>query len=272
MASTESSSPTPPRTQTPKPRWPLRWLLSLALTAMLANLMVPASWSAATSALALIFAAAASVAILVRTLPLQSVLFATFIIGLVGGAAHGLTVRTGLPFGPLSFGATSGPQLFNVVPWTVPLIWVVALLNSRGVARLALRPWRKTKSYGFWLMAITILLAFAFDLALESYARAKHLWFWLPTKISFTWQGASPLALLGWAFVSGIILAVIMPFLIRKQPGGSSQPDYAPLAVWGGAILVFTGNAALTGLWLPVVVDGILLLTVAVFCWRGARW
>ena len=44
-------------------------------------------------------------------------------IALIGGAAHGLSARTGLPFGPLSFGEQSGPQLFNTVPWTVP--WTV---------------------------------------------------------------------------------------------------------------------------------------------------
>jgi uncharacterized membrane protein len=209
---------------------------------------------------------------LARTLPLQSVLFAAFITALIGGAAHGLSARTGLPFGPVSFGEMSGPQLFNCVPWTVPLIWVVAIFNSRGVARLVLRPWRKVKNYGFLLMGLTAALALAFDVALEPLARAQHLWLWQPTKISVTWFGASPLSFLGWIFVTTLILAVIMPYLIRKQPGNQSTPDFTPLALWLGAVALFAIHAAQSAIWPAVAVDGILVAVVAGFCWRGAKW
>ena len=205
-------------------------------------------------------------------LPLQSVLFAAFITALVGGAAHGLSARTGLPFGPLSFGNTAGPQLFNTVPWTVPLLWVIAIFNSRGVARLMLRPWRRVKTYGFLLMGLTTLLALAFDLALEPFARTKHLWLWEPTKLSLTWHGASPLSFVGWAFVALIILAFIMPYLIRKQPGNPSAPDFAPLALWLGAIILFAVSAAQSGLWAALVLNIILAGVVAVFSSRGAKW
>lgn len=260
------------RTTAPKPVWPQRLLLALTLVATVASLFVPAKGSQPVDSLLLALAAAASVAILARTLPWQSVLFAAFITALIGGAAHGLSARTGLPFGPLSFGASSGPQLFNCVPWTVPLIWVVALFNSRGVARLILRPWRKVKNYGFLLMGLTTALALAFDLALEPFARAKHLWLWQPTKLNLAWHGASPLTFLGWTCVSALILAVIMPYLIRKQPGSSSKADLAPVCMWLGAIALFAVNAGLEGFWPAVAVDGILAGVTGVFCWRGAKW
>lgn len=256
----------------PKPMWPLRLLLALTLVAALASLFVPARQSAPVDAFLLVLAAAASVAILARSLPLQSVLFAAFITALIGGAAHGLSARTGLPFGPVSFGEMSGPQLFNCVPWTVPVIWVVAIFNSRGVARLILRPWRKVKTYGFWLMGLTAVLVLAFDVALETFARVKHLWLWHPTKLSINWHGASPLVFLGWFFVTSLILAVIMPYLIRKQPGSPSAPDFAPLALWLGALVIFSVNAALSGLWLALIVDAVLIVAVGVLCWRGAKW
>jgi uncharacterized membrane protein len=255
-----------------KPAWPQHLLLSLTLVAGVASLFVPARQSAPVDAFLLMLAASASVAILTRQLPLQSVLFAAFITGLIGGAAHGLSARTGLPFGPVSFGEMSGPQLFNCVPWLVPVIWVVAIFSSRGTARLMLRPWRKMKNYGFLLMAVTAGLALAFDFALEPFARVKHLWLWQPTKISITWQGATPMCFLGWMFVTLLILAVIMPYLIRKQPGSTSAPNHAPAALWLGAMILFGINAAQAGLWLEMAVDGILAAAVAFFGWRGAKW
>jgi uncharacterized membrane protein len=252
--------------------WPARWLLALTLATAAVGLLVPPSQTAPVDAILLALATATSVVILARNLPLQSVLFAAFITALIGGAAHGLSAKTGLPFGPISFGESGGPQIFNCVPWTVPLIWVVAVLNSRGVARLALRPWRKVKNYGFRLMGLTAALAVAFDFALEPFAREKRLWFWQPTKISVTWFGASPLSFLSWAFVSGVILAVIMPFLIRKQPGNSRAPDFAALALWLGLVTLFGINAAKAQLWPAVAVEGIIAAVVAVFCWRGAKW
>ena len=255
-----------------KPAWPHRLILTLTLAVAVATLFNPPGTTSNLDALLLLLATAASISALARQLPLQSVLFAAFSTALIGGAAHGLSARTGLPFGPLSFGATSGPQLFNTVPLTVPMLWVVAIFNSRGVARLMLRPWRRVKNYGFLLIALTAVLALVFDLALEPFARLKHLWLWQPTKISVTWFGASPLSFLGWGFVSLLSLAIIMPYLIRKQPGNPSAPDYAPLALWLGAMVVFAINPAQAGQWAAVILDAVAAVTVLGFSWRGAKW
>ena len=255
-----------------KKDWPHYLLLLLTLAAAAATLFNPPGTISNLDALLLLLAAASSIATLARTLPLQSVLFAAFITALIGGAAHGLSARTGLPFGPLRFNPTSGMKLFNTVPPTVLLLWIVAIFNSRGVARLMLRPWRRVKTYGFLLMGLTASLALAFDLALEPFASTKRLWSWERTKISATWFGASPLSFLGWTFVSLLILAIIMPYLIRKQPGNPSAPDYAPLALWLGAIVLFTANAAQTDLWAAVIVNIIIAGVAAIFAWRGAQW
>ena len=255
-----------------KPAWPARLLLALALATAAVGLFATGRGRATADSLALLLAAFASVAIVARTLPLQSVLFAAFITAGIGGAAHGLSTKTGLPFGPVSFGEPGGPQIFNCVSWTVPFLWVVAVFNSRGAARLILRPWRKAKSYGFRLIGLTTALALGFDFALEPFARARHLWFWHPTKISATWFGASPLNTVSWAFVTGVILAVITPFLIRKQPGQTSAPDFAPPVLWLGAVALFGAGAAEAQLWPAVAMDAIFAAVVAVLCWRGAKW
>jgi uncharacterized membrane protein len=247
-------------------------LLTLTLATAAATLFDLPGTTSNLDALLLLFAAAASVSALARQLPLQSVLFAAGITALIGGAAHGLSARTGLPFGPLFFGETAGPKLFNTVPWTVGLIWIVALFNSRGVARLMLRPWRRVKTYGFLLLGLTAALALAFDFALEPFARVKHLWLWQPTKIRLTWHGASPLSFLGWTFVALLILTIIMPYLIRKQPGQPSAPDFAPLSLWLGAIIVFSVTVAQAGFWTAVMVNVAIIGITAIFSWRGAKW
>jgi len=269
---TGAARPAAAETTLKKKAWPHYLLLLLTLAAAAATLFNPPGTTSNLDALLLLLAAASSIATLARTLPLQSVLFAAFITALIGGAAHGLSARTGLPFGPLSFGATSGPQLFNTVPPTVLLLWIVAIFNSRGVARLMLRPWRRVKTYGFLLMGLTAALALAFDFALEPFAHMKHLWLWEPTKISLTWSGASPLSFLGWTFVTLLILAIIMPYLIRKQPGNPSAPDYAPLALWLGAIILFSVNAAMASVWVAVIVNVVIAGVAAIFAWRGAKW
>lgn len=255
-----------------KKSWPHHLIIAITLAAAVATLFTPAGLTGNLEALLLLLATAGSISALARQLPLQSVLFAAFITALIGGAAHGLSVRTGIPFGPLTFGETVGPRLFDIVPWSVGLIWIIAIFNSRGVARLVLRPWRKVKNYGFLLIALTAALALVFDLALEPFASLKHFWFWHPTKIPVTWHGASPMSFLGWTFVALMILAVIMPFLIRKQPGNPTAPDFTPLALWLGAIVLFAVNSAQAGQWDAVTVDAVAGIVAGALAWRGTKW
>ncbi len=223
-------------------------------------------------ALLLLLATLGTIAALVRQLPLQNVLLATGIIALMGGAVDTLGVTMGFPFGPFLFSAEAGPQLFKTLPWAVPLIWVVAVLNSRGVARLLLRPWRKVRNYGFWLIGLTALLTALFDLALDPFAtRVKHYWLWLPTKFPVTWQGAPLVNFLSWAVVSVLILAFVTPALINKNPVRRA-PDFHPLAVWLGALLLFGCLSAQHGMWPAVVLDSVLAVVVTVFAIRGGRW
>jgi uncharacterized membrane protein len=249
--------------------WTLNALLGVAFVV---ELLVPGylSWiDAATIALAAI----ASIFALNRQLPLQNVLPAALITAVVGGAVHGLSARTAIPFGPVVFNSQAGFQIFDLLPWTVPFIWIVAIFNARGVGRLILRPWRKVRNYGYWLIGLTALLAVAFDFALEPFAwHVKHLWLWQPTKLAVNWHGASPLNFLGWGGVSLFILMFITPSLIKKQPGSASKPDFHPLAVWLGALLIFATGAAGAGLWWSVGADAAIAAVTTVFAVRGAKW
>jgi hypothetical protein len=152
-------------------------------------------------------------------------------------------------------------------------LWIVAIFNARGVARLILRPWRKVKNYGYWLMGLTAAMAVAFDVALEPFAwHVKHLWLWEKTKIAVTWQGTTLLNFLGWAFVALLIMVLAMPSLIRKQPGAPSAPDFHPLILWLGGLLLFIVGSAQAASWAPVAVDAAIAAVTTFFAVRGAKW
>ena len=257
--------------------WLLISLLAAAFALMLATLVAPSlhlpgSPNAPEIAL-LLLATASTIVSLERQLPLQNVLLAVAVIALTGGAAHALGAISGIPFGPFTFTSELGPKLFKTLPWAMPLIWIVVVLNSRGVARLILRPWRKTKTYGFWLMGLAAVLTMLFVLALDPFAsRIKHYWFWTPTTFPMAWQGAPLVDFLSWGIVTLLILAFVTPALINIQLSRRSSPDLHPLCIWLGGVLVFGIACAQNGLWPAVAVDSAIGIVTIVFAVRGARW
>jgi len=259
----------------------LHWLLTLVFAAafvlvvlmLFKVLKLSSRYSSLPEALLLLSGVACTVTSMTRRLPLQNVLLAAVVIAVTGGAMHTLGALTDIPFGPFAYGPGIGSEIFNTLPWTVPLIWVLAVLNSRGVARLILRPWRKVSGYGFWLIGMTAALTVLFDFALEPFAgRVKHYWIWIPTKFPLTWDGVPASNFLSWAAVALLIALLIAPALINKQPGKRNVPDFHPFAVWLGLILLFGTGCALRGLWDAAVADGILAVVITIFAIRGGTW
>jgi putative membrane protein len=222
----------------------------------------------------LILALAATLTALCRQLPAQNVLLATVIIGVISGGIHVLGSTTGIPFGPVIYTTAGGLRLFNALSWFVPLLWIVVLLNSRGVARLILRPWRKLRVYGYWLMGITTLLTLIFDLGLEPFAtRVSHYWIWGQTKIVVDWYGTPLSNFLGWLVTTLLALAFATPALMKKKPAKShSGADYHPLIVWISLNLLFIAAAFSQHLTLAATVSAIACVIVIPFAVRGARW
>ncbi len=216
-----------------------------------------------------LLAGGSTLAALGRHLPLQNVLFAGLLIALAGGATAWLDTKTGMPFGPVTFLAQ--PKLFGA-PAVLPLIWTVAVLNSRGVARLILKPWRTHRDYGFRLIGLTAGLTALFDLALEPFAtRVNHFWVWSSTRFPLAWQGVPLVNFFSWAVVTALILAFVTPLLIPKQPHPSHSPDFHPLGVWMGGVLFFGAGCAAHGLWAAAALDAILGAVVALLAIRGGR-
>jgi uncharacterized membrane protein len=248
-------------------------LVSFAL--VLATLLVPLNlpgnpgWP---EALLLLSATILTLATLASQLPAQNVFLAATGIAFIGCIAHGVGAATAIPFGLFTFTANAGPQLLNTLPWFVPFIWVIAVLNSRGVARLILRPWRKMRAYGFWLIGVTVMLTVTFGAALEPFAsRVKHYWLWSPTNLPFTWHGAPVTNFLGWLLVSLLILAFVTPALINKNPK-KSPPDYRPLVTWVLFDVLFAVGAATRELWTAVILCAVSALIVSAAAIHGAKW
>lgn len=223
--------------------------------------------------LLVVLTTATVLASLTRQLPGQNVMLASFIIAIIAGAVQSLGALTAIPFGPFVYTDHIGQQLFYPLPWAIPLMWITVILASRGVARLILRPWRKTSNYGFRLMGLTTLLVVLLDLGLEPYAtRIKHYWFWNPAKIKFDWYTTPWTNFFGWAATGLLILAFATPSLINKKPGPQAPPDYSPLVLWLLVNFLFATGAAHHHLWPAVGLISLSSVVVTLFAVRGARW
>jgi uncharacterized membrane protein len=222
--------------------------------------------------LLLLAAAAATLSALCRQLPAQNVVFASFLIGLCAGAVEALNAIAGVPFGPLEYHRDNiGNFLFFPLPWAVPVLWVVLLLNSRGVARLILRSQRHTANYGFRVIGLTVLLVTIFELSLQPYAtQLKYYWEWKPTKLPSTWYTAPWTHFLSCGVISLLILMFVTPILINKSPT-PRPPAYHALLIWELLSFQFLSGLVQQQLWGVSALTAAQMAVVAFFSWWGSR-
>jgi hypothetical protein len=91
------------------------------------------------------------------------------------------------------------------------LLWLAVVLSVRRVAEFILRPWRREKAYGFWLVGMSAVGAAAFqygwpcliNLDPDSFPISKHR-----VVIMAAIRGAAVL----------VLLAGLTPWSIRKRP------------------------------------------------------
>jgi putative membrane protein len=224
--------------------------------------------------LLIVFATGTTLAWLARQLPAQNVMLAAIIIGFLAGLVESIAPLTGVPFGPFTFTKNIGQELFHPLPWAMPLLWLVIVLNARGVGRLVLRPWRKGKNYGLWLIGITAVLVVLFDLGLEPYAtRVKHYWLWGASKTRFTWYSAPWVNFVGWVVTTIIILAFATPSLINKSPAKQpSSVDHFPLMIWLMLNVLFATGALVNQLWPAFGFVAGSATAVAAVGWRNGSY
>lgn len=222
--------------------------------------------------LALLLVVASTVTSLAGQLPAQNVALAAAIVATMGGIIHMIGALTGIPFGPITYTENAGVKLFGGLPWFMPLLWIVVIFNARGVSRLILRPWRKLRVYGYWLIGLTALLTLVFVLGMEPFVtHVRHYWIWHPTKLSVDWYGTPLTDFLGWVVAALLILAFSTPALMKKRPS-RSYPEYHPLIVWISIEILFALGAWSQHLTVAAAVTAIACVLVIPFAVRGAAW
>lgn len=231
----------------------------------------PAEWAWLDLAI-LLLAAAATVLGQARRLPMQNVLVASAIMLGIGGTTMAVGALTGVPFGPVAFPENMGARLVGTIPWPLPLLWVVVLFNARSVARLVFRPWRKSRTYGYRVIAFTCVLAVGFALALEPYAsKICRYWLWRADASAVSWYGAPWINFLSWLLVSLLIMAFATPFLLNKKPK-KSPPFYQPLVIWISLHSVLAAGAAAGDLAGVVYFTLFVIVATLSGALAGARW
>ncbi len=207
--------------------------------------------------------ATVTVAVWMRTVPLQSVLLAVAV-----------TVSVAFAAVLLGLGAISVPQrslsapLQRHVLWIVPVLWASLLLLARGTARWLLSPWRKRQNHGLKVIALTLVLALAMQVKVELYARAASQVFPSGGAGSAINLGGALLSACGWAIAVLIASVLTTPALTNKSPV-APPPSFGHMGMWLGLEGLFLTAAAQGRQWGPGVAVLIESLALgALVAWR----
>jgi uncharacterized membrane protein len=253
-------------------RWSYVSLGALVLAVALELLAI--QWKAEWSWLNMgmpVLAAVAALAGLSCRLPLQNAAAIGGIILLLSGALLTCTTVSGFPFGALQFADKTGPKLFGRLPVAMPFWWVAILVSSRETARLMLRPWRRSRNYGFAVVALAAFLVALADLGLEPFGvLVTGQWRWTVGRTAFSWYVAPWMNFAGWIASAALILGFCAPWFISKRPAGR-PPGLGSAMVWLGLNLCFLVASAWHGLWAAVLVGAVLTGLVFFLARRGAR-
>jgi hypothetical protein len=165
-------------------------------------------------ATAVVLASLATLFGLSRWWPSQNIIAIGFLtVAFSSVLEHVLVISTGA-----AYPDQAGKSIYGV-PWTIPLLWLVTLLNGRSVARLVLWPRREKGSYGLWLIVLTALVT-ALVLLVQEVVSGRF----------YNWN--IPLELAGVRLIAAVLLLVIIaPFLIPKG-AVVPPPDYGPVMIW----------------------------------------
>jgi uncharacterized membrane protein len=239
--------------------------------ALIGRGMIDQGWL---DALLLILAVLSTIAGLSPDLPLQNVIVASVLVAALSGLIEMIGVKTGIPFGRFSYTGHAGVPILGILPWPIPLAWVVIVLNSRQVARLILRRWPVLPARGLWTIGLGSLLALAIDTVLEPYAsKVRGFWIWRTSPTQLVWHGAPWYHFLAWAVVASLILIVTIPWLVNKRSTGNSPVNFQPLAMWLIVDILLSAADAVHGPRDSAAVGLVIAVAAAALgFWRARTW
>lgn len=220
----------------------------------------------------LVAALMVTVSDLARHVSLQNALAASCVIGGIGAFAHWSSDRVGIPFGPVVFHTVEGPSPFQEVFCLLAVVWVLMVLNARGVARLLLQAVSRHPNHGLFLLFLSLLLLLLMVMVFEPFATAvMGYWFWGETTLPISWQHVPLSCLLAWCVVGAVASFGAIPFLISKHPR-PRPPSTEPAWLWILFSLLFGVGTGVAGLWPAAVmaaVNGVIGLVAIVL---EKRW
>jgi len=208
-----------------------------------------------------------------RRLPLQNI--GAVLLASLASAFLGLTfiLKSGFFADPLLYADGFGPKVLGLVPWPLPFLWVALALSSRESARLILRPWRRARYYGLWLIGVAATLVLWTELGFQPFAlHVVGWWSYAGAMPEWTWQGV-PWAIFPASFALAVfVLGFASPWLVAKRPVPTA-PEGHPVAVWVSLNLCFLIGNVWRGLWLPAaaaLVGGTVVVLMAYRVLRAA--
>lgn len=150
-------------------------------------------------------------------------MWAVIIIVLTGGIEI-IGETTGFPFGPYKYTDNLGGRLFGILPFTIPLAWMVVIVGARFLVLKIFPAWTR------WKVSLGVgFLALLTDLNLEFIAwKIRAYWIWYPG-----WD----LPLPTWPplqnYVSWFVIATLVCAILpepRRQP--SARAAWRPILVF----------------------------------------
>lgn len=249
----------------------------LALGVVASGVIALAGWSWPTGwrwleGLIPVLASGAVLAALAARLPLQNVLVCALLLLLTVSVVMALCAFSGMPLGRFEFTRELGVRLMDYVAWPVPFLWLAVILSARQSARVVLRPWRRVKNYGGWLLGVAWGLSLVLTLTLEPFGRQVLEWWQWPTTTTSQahWLGAPLRFPVVAAVFNAALLLIATPWLIAKRPTGP-EPDYGPVLTWLALNLWAVLGGVSAGLWVSTALGLVAGGGLAVLAWQGGR-
>jgi uncharacterized membrane protein len=204
--------------------------------------------------------------VLCRRLPVQNVVGGSLALLGLSTLWCALSARNGVPLGQVEYSTRLGLRLIGLVPLTLPFLWVGLLLTGRETARLMLRPLRRDRFYGYYLLLVSSVLLALVEVALEPYATQVVGWWAWPE--ATLWQGLPWGTLVAWLLSAAFMLMMATPWLVPKRPIPTTPTLHSP-AIWLGLAVWFTLGDLRHELWGPGLIALAGIVVVAVLTWQG---
>ena len=228
--------------------------LTFAGIAMVVNSATQPDASWPQSAFIIIATLAALVA-QTRQLPAQNVL-----------VAAGLIAAGAVASEAIAFALSPNPAIPLHARWFVPLVWVNAMLNSRGAAKLILHRRQHSRNYGFQMIGLTVVLNVAVLVAIWSVTMNP---FHADVKLSVG-SIVSLARIMGWTFTTFLMLLFVTPVLMNKKPV-RYPANYQPMILWNVLILFAALAAGIRGFPLFAAIELVLAVVITLVALRGAN-